>query len=265
MWRRKSLLPCAKNFPPFLPRFQAVDCTIQLRQTSRFSELRVVGHVVTAFSSMTMAPMGGAAPMGVLLAASQANAKVAPIGQQSAVLLAMLLLGACCCCICIVQWRTLRRRRGEDGESEQEPLLSNTLSSSNVRHRQQSSDIASIGTPARDFVRLSALPAAVFQPRSAALQLSQSPICTSLAVAAPSLSLTSAFFVRWMCAATTAAAHAIKSASVSRCGPAGMLCSAGRAPTLCSSARSADSTSREYRQRSSQTTTFRDGITRTSQ
>ena len=70
---------------------------------------------------MTMAPMGGAAPMGVLLAASQANAKVAPIGQQSAVLLAMLLLGACCCCICIVQWRTLRRRRGDDGESEQEP------------------------------------------------------------------------------------------------------------------------------------------------
>lgn len=111
-------------------------------------------------------------PMGVLLAASQANAKVAPIGQQSAVLLAMLLLGACCCCICIVQWRTLRRRRGEDGESEQEPLLSNTPSSSNVRHRQQSSDIASIGTPARDFVRLSALPAAVFQPRSAALRLS---------------------------------------------------------------------------------------------
>ena len=203
-------------------------------------------------------------PMGVLLAASQANAKVAPIGQQSAVLLAMLLLGACCCCICIVQWRTLRRRRGEDGESEQEPLLSNTLSSSNVRHRQQSSDIASIGTPARDFVRLSALPAAVFQPRSAALRLSHTHLHLPCRGSSHPL-ITSAFFVRRMCTATTDAAHATKSASVSRCGPAGMPCSAGRVPTLCSSARSADSTSREYRQRSSQTTTFRDGITRTSQ
>lgn len=77
-------------------------------------------------------------------------------------LLGLFLLLACCCCICILQFRALRRRRDD---TESEPLLAEQQGyaspSGGVRQRH---DVASIGTPARDFVRLSSLPAAVFQP-----------------------------------------------------------------------------------------------------
>jgi hypothetical protein len=81
--------------------------------------------------------------------------------QQDAIIFGMLLLVGCCCVCCLLQSRMQRRRRDEH---EDEPLLQDGLTSSGAisvnRSRQ---DVASIGTPARDFVRLSSLPAAIFQ------------------------------------------------------------------------------------------------------
>ena len=81
---------------------------------------------------------------------------------NAAVLAVAAVLLLFCCTICLVaQHRAHRRRRHDDGEDA--PLLQRPDVSTPSRNPQQHVDVASIGTPARDFVRLSSLPASIFR------------------------------------------------------------------------------------------------------
>lgn len=63
------------------------------------------------------------------------------------------------CAICVaVQWYSCRLRRRNDDESM--PLLARAES---PREECETDGVAAIGTPARDFVRLSALPPSIFR------------------------------------------------------------------------------------------------------
>ena len=80
--------------------------------------------------------------------------------QQGTLLCGVAILSMLCCLCCIVQYRAVRRR--QEQYDEQEPLLADGGGSS--RHGGDNrTDLATIGTPARDFVRLSSLPTGIFQ------------------------------------------------------------------------------------------------------
>ena len=100
-------------------------------------------------------------------ASSSSNTAAAPHGASSSTLSTLLLLVAClillgCCSVCVVA--QLRRRRRHAEEEDRAPLLAPTHdlygpgAGSGGTARGRGADMAAIGTPARDFVRLSSLP-----------------------------------------------------------------------------------------------------------
>ncbi|KAL1521131.1 hypothetical protein AB1Y20_022685 [Prymnesium parvum] len=84
---------------------------------------------------------------------------LSPLGVSSQLLLsaALLLVGVLICCIIQVMSCRMRRKSHRD---EDLPLLARDDS---PRHECDSDGFATIGTPARDFVRLSSLPPAIFR------------------------------------------------------------------------------------------------------
>jgi hypothetical protein len=104
----------------------------------------------------TAARAGTALPAAVAEAAAPAGVHT-PTSATTGVLL-LLLLFSCCVCF-VLQYRQLRKRREREGE----PLLAGGGGAPSTPNGRMRQDVAQIGTPARDFVRLSSLPAAVFQ------------------------------------------------------------------------------------------------------
>ena len=96
--------------------------------------------------------------------AAIATATAASAQRQQNVGWVVIVILICCCACFMFQYRAIRKRQAAH---ENEPLLAEGHSSAaaapttpSARGRQ---DVASIGTPARDFVRLSSLPAAIFE------------------------------------------------------------------------------------------------------
>ena len=124
-----------------------------------------------ASSSLAPAPRATTASAGAAMlttaASSSSNTAAAPHGASSSTLSTLLLLVAClillgCCSVCVVA--QLRRRRRHAEEEDRAPLLAPTHdlygpgAGSGGTARGRGADMAAIGTPARDFVRLSSLP-----------------------------------------------------------------------------------------------------------
>ena len=98
-------------------------------------------------------------PPSTRVAATAASGSSSPMSGSAQLLGGLLLLIACLGVCCLLQYRRSSRKRDEN---ETEPLISRghpPAPSGAVRQ-----DVATIGSPARDFVRLSSLPAAIFQP-----------------------------------------------------------------------------------------------------
>ena len=90
-----------------------------------------------------------------------------PLGTLLLVVACLILLG--CCAVCLVGQLRAYRRRAHHGDEDRAPLLDpshDPYSSPEGKSRERQSrqaDMASIGTPARDFVRLSSLPSSALR------------------------------------------------------------------------------------------------------
>ena len=97
-----------------------------------------------------------AARVATVSAASSASTS-SPLGTIALFLACIVLFG--CCCVCaLLQVRAYQRRRHEE---ERQPLIEpqyDPYGSPAGGSRGRGADMAAIGTPARDFVRLSSLP-----------------------------------------------------------------------------------------------------------
>ena len=154
-----------------------------------------------------------AARVATVSAASSASTS-SPLGTIALFLACIVLFG--CCCVCaLLQVRAYQRRRHEE---ERQPLIEpqyDPYGSPAGGSRGRGADMAAIGTPARDFVRLSPPPAAHRR-------------CAWMSTAAGA----------WRAARRT---------NASRCARAGTSCSAAHAPTLCTRARFVANTFRASR------------------
>ena len=73
-------------------------------------------------------------------------------------------LGVTLCLCCIMRLLVARQRRRH---AERQPLLNSVAEPVREASQWSGEGIAAIGTPARDFVRLSSLPASIFRPEEA--------------------------------------------------------------------------------------------------
>ena len=146
------------NLGPFLPSPFRTEDTLATVGIPKHWLNAPVPWAATASPSCPPTGMQAPPPSPAFAPTSPAFSAAVIIKQQGAYAftVGLLIIAACVGC-CLLQYRAMKQRRSE---MENEPLLSDPRTPNGASRRN---DVATIGTPARDFVRLSSLPAAIFQ------------------------------------------------------------------------------------------------------